>query len=230
MTIDDAGFGASALATTHLVQLVDVDGLTLLDRFSYPSDPGDGVSLHRISLTEADSVANWAATPCGSTPGAIDCPTSADVTTYVSFWVDRYGDEGGIYWYQAIGWPDWHDPLCELLIVCDGTGNGFHYRENFPAASAFGFQNPYPDHSILFVERSSPTDDCGGIASSCTNATFTVPPGSFATVPASSLGYYFARTDGPSLNSLDWFGGDPELYWTIPPDGILAPFYVDVSS
>jgi hypothetical protein len=228
MTIDDSSFGSSSLATTHLVQLIDADGITILDRFGYPSDPGDGVSLHRISLTAADSASNWTATPCGSTPGAIDCPTTNDVTTYVSFWADRYGDESGIYWYQTIGWPNWHDPICELLIVCDGASNHFHYRDNFPATSAFSFQNPYPDYSVMFVERSSPTDDCGGMPGNCTNATFVVAPGIQATVPASSLGYYFARTDGPSLNSLDWFGGDPDLYWTIPPDGILAPFHVEV--
>ena len=25
-----------------------------------------------------------------------------------------------------------------------------------------------------------------------------------------------------------WFGGDPNLYWSIPPDGIMAPFSVEV--
>ncbi len=229
MTIDDNSFGASSLATTHLVQLLDADGITLLDRFAYPSDPGDGVSLHRISLTATDSAANWAATSCGSSPGAIDCPTNDEVTTYVSFWVDRYGSESGIYWYQAIGWPAWHDPLCELLIVCEGPLNDFHYRDNFPAPSSFSFQNPYSDYSVIFVERDSPTDDCGGITGNCTNQSFVVAPGEQTTVPASSLGYYFARTDGPSLNTLDWFGGDPSLYWTIPPDGILAPFSVEVN-
>ena len=49
--------------------LYDVDQLTLLDRFRYPSDPGDGVSLYRISLTVADSAENWAGTPCGASPG-----------------------------------------------------------------------------------------------------------------------------------------------------------------
>ena len=72
-------------------------------------------------------------------------------------------------------------------------------------------------------------NDCGGIAGNCTNASFTVPPGAQAVVPASSPGYYFARTDGPSLNALDWFGGDPHLYWSIPPDGILTPFTVEVA-
>ncbi len=229
MTIDDSAFGGSSLATTHLVQLVDTDGITLLDRFAYPSDPGDGISLHRVSLVAVDSAGNWTASSCGSSPGAIDCSSNPDATSYVSFWADRYGNESGIYWYQAIGWPEWHDPICEFLIVCDAPASSFAYRDNFPAPSAFDFQNPYSDYSVVFVERSSPTDDCGGIAGNCTNQSFVVAPGELATVPASSLGYYFARTSGPSLNTLDWFGGDPSLYWAIPPDGILTPFSVEVA-
>ncbi|MBN1770964.1 MAG: lamin tail domain-containing protein, partial [Deltaproteobacteria bacterium] len=229
VTIDDANFGSSGLATTHLVQLVDADGITLLDRFGFPSDPGDGVSLHRISLRVVDSAANWAPSSCGAGPGALDCPGASTAASYVSFWADRYGDEAGIYWYQAIGYPDWHDPFCELNVVCDGTLNSHHYRPNFPAAHPFAFQNPYRSHGVVFVERSSPTDDCGGMSGTCTAARFTVPPGALATVPASSRGWYFARTDGPTLNVLDWFGGDPALYWAIPPDGILAPFLVEVT-
>ena len=47
-------------------------------------------------------------------------------------------------------------------------------------------------------------------------------------MPASALGYYYAQTTGPSLNSYDWFEGDPDRYWALPPDGILAPFQVEV--
>jgi hypothetical protein len=228
VTIDDNNFGSSGMATTHWATLYDIDGITLLDRFRHPSDPGDGVSLYRVSIATADSAENWAATPCGATPGAGSCPDSHDVTSFTSFWVDRYGDESGIYWFQAIGWPEWHDPVCEFLIVCDSARNEYHYRDNIPAPSAFAFRNPYPDYRVVFVERSGPTDDCGGAAGECTAARFIVAPGAMATVPASSLGYYFARTDGPSLNTLDWFGGDPDLYWSIPPDGVLAPFTVEV--
>ena len=112
--------------------------------------------------------------------------------------------------------------------MCDSARNEYHYRDNIPAPSAFAFRNPYPDYRVVFVERSGPTDDCGGAAGECTAARFIVAPGAMATVPASSLGYYFARTDGPSLNTLDWFGCDPDLYWSIPPDGVLAPFTVEV--
>ncbi len=228
VTIDDANFGASGIATTHWVALYDWDGITLLDEFRYPTDPGDGVSSYRISLTMANDASNWAATPCGSTPGAGSCPGSNDVSTFTSFWVDRYASEAGIYWHQAIGWPPWHDPSCETSIVCPGGAYGYTYRDNFPAPQAFTFENPYSDYAVVFTERSSPEDDCGGISDGvCPGASVRVEPGATAQVPASALGYYYAQTVGPGLNTLDWFGGDPELYWSLPPDGILAPFMVE---
>jgi hypothetical protein len=226
LTVDDASIGSSGLATTHEVSLYDVDGLTLLGSFRYPSDPGDGTSLYAMSLTAIDSAANWAATPCGATPGTSSCPGGADVTTFTSFWVDHNMSEGGISWYQAIGWPPWHGGSCELEIVCPGGLYGYTYRDNFPAPVAFDFVNPYTTHSVVFEERSGPTHTCDP----CGTATVTVGPGEARTVPASSLGYYYAVTDGPTLNSLDWAFGDPDLYWALPPDGILAPFIVEVPS
>ena len=85
------------------------------------------------------------------------------------------------------------------------------------------FKNPYSQHTVVFVERASPTDAC---QDPCPNATFSVAPGAVQAVPLSSLGYYFAYTTGPTLNSLDWYQGDPALYWALPPDGTLAPFSV----
>ncbi|MCZ7677477.1 MAG: lamin tail domain-containing protein [Sandaracinaceae bacterium] len=224
VTISDTNFGSAGIATTHGVTLYDADGITALDAFRHPSDPGDGVSLYRISLVVADSAANWAATPCGSTPGRASCPSSADVTSYTSFWIDRDGSEGGHYWHQAIGWPV-HGGDCELLIVCTGGLYGYDYRDNVPAPASFSFTNPYPDRPIVFEERSSPTDRC---MDPCPNATFTVDPGATRTVPASSLGWYFVVSGGPTLNAFDWWGGDPDRYWALPPDGVLAPFSVEV--
>jgi hypothetical protein len=230
VTLDDSAFGASGITTGSWATLYDADGITLLDRFKYPSDPGDGVSLFRVSLTATDSAANWMATPCNKTPGAGACPGGAEVTSYTSFWADRYRDESGIAWVQAIGWPSWHDPDCEFEIVCDGPNNNYHYRDNFFAPVAFAFTNPYPrDYAVHFEERSSPTDDCGGRSGDgCAGGSFTVQPGQTAQVPASALGYYYAQSVGPELNTLDWFGGDENLYWALPPDGTLAPFTVEV--
>ncbi|MBN1945241.1 MAG: lamin tail domain-containing protein [Bradymonadales bacterium] len=224
LTIDDSNFGSSSMATTHHVSLYDVDGLTILDAFRYPSDPGDGYSLYRISLAVADSAANWDATPCGATPGTNTCPDSSDVTSYTSFWVDKNMSEGGIWWYQAIGWPQWYYGYCDELIVCPTSPYGYTYRDNFPAAQPFQFTNPYSAHSVLFQERNGPTHTCDP----CGTAEFIVLPGEVRQVPASSLGYYYAQTVGPTLNAYDWFDGDPDRYWALPPDGILAPFTVEV--
>ena len=73
VTVGDATFGSSGLATTHWVTLYDVDGITLLDEFRYPSDPGDGVSLCRVSLTAPDDDSNWIASPSFSSPGDGAC-------------------------------------------------------------------------------------------------------------------------------------------------------------
>ena len=223
-TVDDNNFGSSGMATTHLVTMYDIDGITLLDAFRYPSDPGDGVSLYRVSLTVIDSADNWAGTPCGATPGLGSCPGSHDVTSFTSFWADQNMSEGGIYWYQAIGYPEWYAESCEEFIVCPTSLYDYTYRENFPAPLAFEFRNPYDAHSVLFQERSSPTHTCDP----CETPTVTVGPGEVREVPASALGYYYAQTIGPRLNSFDWFEGDPDRYWALPPDGILAPFTVEV--
>ncbi|MBN2361771.1 MAG: lamin tail domain-containing protein, partial [Deltaproteobacteria bacterium] len=225
VTINHSNFGGGSLATNHLITLYDADGVTALDRYRYPSDPGEGVSLSRLSTSAVDSATNWAATPCGATPGAASCPGGDSVLSYTSFWLDRNASEGGIYWYQAIGWPERGAGSCEESIVCTGGAYGYDFRDNFPAPAAFGFANPYAEYTVTFVERSSPTDPC---TDPCTNAAIAVGPAQSATVPASSLGYYFAITSGPSLNALDWFGGDPERYWALPPDGTLAPFTVEV--
>ncbi|MBM4396647.1 MAG: lamin tail domain-containing protein, partial [Deltaproteobacteria bacterium] len=230
VTIPDASFGAGGIATTHGVAVYDADGITLLDRFAFPSDPGDGVSLFRVNLNAVDSAGNWSATPCDATPGTASCPDGGDVATYASFWVDRDGSEAGHFWHQAIGWPEWARDDCELLIVCTGALGTYDYRDNFPAPAAFIFENPYPKHSVVFVERSGPTDRCSVDGNPCPNPAVSVGPGKTAVVPASGLGWYYAQTTGPSLNTLDWFGGDADKYWALPPDGTLPPFTVEVTA
>jgi hypothetical protein len=225
MTIVDNAFGTSGLATTHVITLYDVDGITVLDGFRWPSDPGEGVSLSRVSLTGADSAANWIATPCGASRGRARCQGGDAVTYDMSFWVDRDGGEAGHYWYQAIGRPAGAGGTCLWLVVCTGGEHGYDFRDNFPAPAAFSFTNPYTAHTVTFEERSGASDAC---TDPCPNAKTAVGPGQTATIPASSLGYYYAVTSGPTLNSLDWFGGDFDKYWALPPDGTLAPFSVEV--
>ena len=69
VTIGDATLGNSGIATTHWIAIYDEDRSTKLDEFQCPSDPGDGVSLYRISLNADNNCDNWAASPRGSSPG-----------------------------------------------------------------------------------------------------------------------------------------------------------------
>lgn len=221
VTLSDTAFGSSGLATTHVITLYDADGITALDKFRYPSDPGEGISLSRVSVTAADSAANWVATSCNATPGSGSCPTTGLAT---SFWVDADKSEGGHVWEQAIGWPEWYRLGCENMVVCTGGAYPYSYQDNLVAQQGFSFTNPYTSYSVVFVERAGPTDWCG---ENCyTNASVTVAPGATQTVPASSLGYYYAHTSGPTLNGLDWYNDDPALYWALPPAGKLATFSV----
>ncbi len=63
----------NGLSTSDPVSLWESNGVTRIDRFSFPSNPGNGVSVEKISIEEGDIYANWAACPCGATPGTENC-------------------------------------------------------------------------------------------------------------------------------------------------------------
>ncbi len=44
-----------------------------IDTYSYPVDPGNGVSREKVDVTGDDLPENWAASPCGTTPGEPNC-------------------------------------------------------------------------------------------------------------------------------------------------------------
>jgi hypothetical protein len=70
LTTDDSAI-ASGLSVSDPVMLYEADGATLIDSFSFPMDPGDGVSIDRVDLAVGDVESNWAASDCasGSTHG-----------------------------------------------------------------------------------------------------------------------------------------------------------------
>jgi hypothetical protein len=227
VTVGDAAFGSGGIATTHRVTLYDVALYDLgasnqLDQFLCPSDPGDGVSLYRISLKAPDNSANWAASPSNASPGKAYDPNSCCVNTFVSFWADRHTDDKSRSWVQAIGWPYWYDTLNGADIVSADGESLFTYRYNIPAPQAFEFTNPYTDYEVIFEDRNSPTDTGLG-----TETKIRISPNVTTLVPASSLGYYYAYTEGPVINT-QWSDEDPSLLFSTPPDGILAPFFVEI--
>jgi len=64
----------NSLATTDPITLLASDGLTAVSTYSFPFNPGNGVSVERIG-TAPDEAVSWIASPCasGSSPGAANC-------------------------------------------------------------------------------------------------------------------------------------------------------------
>ena len=80
LTTGDTTVG-NGLTTSDDITLYESDGSTIIATFSYPTDPGDGVSMEMYNLDNGDASGNWRASQCtdGSSPGAAHCfPESGD--------------------------------------------------------------------------------------------------------------------------------------------------------
>ncbi len=72
LTVGNTTLG-NGLSTTDPISLWEANGVTPVDRFSFPANPGNGVSIEKVSVDEGDILSNWKACPCGATPGAENC-------------------------------------------------------------------------------------------------------------------------------------------------------------
>ena len=63
----------NGLSVSDPISLWEADGQTIIDRYSHPFDPGNGISIERISAEEGDIPVNFIASPCGSSPGLDNC-------------------------------------------------------------------------------------------------------------------------------------------------------------
>jgi hypothetical protein len=82
VTTGDTNVG-NGLTTSDEVSLLEPDGTTVIATFSYPVDPGDGVSLEMVVRTNGDVSGNWRASECvdGHSAGTDPCfPPSGDPT------------------------------------------------------------------------------------------------------------------------------------------------------
>ena len=71
LTTGDTTVG-NGLTTADDITLYEDDGSTIIATFSYPADPGDGVSMEMYNLENGDTSNNWRASQCadGCSPGA----------------------------------------------------------------------------------------------------------------------------------------------------------------
>ena len=75
LTTDDSNIG-SGLSTDDPLYLYESDGLTAVDQFTHPWDPGNAISVERIEVSAEDSATNWRKSLCssGTSPGQGTCP------------------------------------------------------------------------------------------------------------------------------------------------------------
>ena len=75
LTTDDSTLG-SGLSTSDEVYLYESDASTFVDSFTYPWDPGNGVSIEKVTIGSGDVESNWQESPCtaGASPGQGSCP------------------------------------------------------------------------------------------------------------------------------------------------------------
>ncbi len=73
LTTGDTTLG-SGLATTDDVFFFEPDGSTLIDSFTSPTNPGNGISIEKEDLLGGDVLSNWRDAACGPTPGDVNCP------------------------------------------------------------------------------------------------------------------------------------------------------------
>ncbi len=72
LTVGDSRLGNS-LAVGDPVSLLLDDGVTVLSTYSQPFNPGNGVSAERTAPDAPDDEASWVPSPCGATPGRVNC-------------------------------------------------------------------------------------------------------------------------------------------------------------
>ncbi len=75
LTTGDLTIGDGLSNASDPVNLFDTDGTTLLDSFSFPSDPGNGNSIEKVDYSVGDVSSNWAASTCpiGHSVGRLSC-------------------------------------------------------------------------------------------------------------------------------------------------------------
>jgi hypothetical protein len=75
LSTDDSTI-CSGLSTDDPVSLYENDATILVDSFSFPTNPGNAISIERVDIATGDVTTNWRASTCGtgSSPGQGTCP------------------------------------------------------------------------------------------------------------------------------------------------------------
>ncbi|MFH1466121.1 MAG: lamin tail domain-containing protein [Pseudomonadota bacterium] len=125
VTTGDTTLG-NGLTTSDKITLYETDGSTVIATFSYPTDPGDGVSLELYDLETGDAAGNWRVSQCASgySPGAAHCfPESGDQADLIITEVMANPATEASGEYVEIYNPTTTDIDCAGLIIEDDDGS-----------------------------------------------------------------------------------------------------------
>lgn len=78
LTVGNAKIG-SGLSNSDPITLSTPGGVAVVDTFSHPFDAGNGVSVEKDTAEDGDIATNWVASPCGRTPGSMNCASGLDI-------------------------------------------------------------------------------------------------------------------------------------------------------
>ena len=73
LSVEDSANLGSGLSTNDSVYLFDASGALPISSFSFPFDPGLGVSVEIDAIEDGDTLGNWIASPCMHSAGAPNC-------------------------------------------------------------------------------------------------------------------------------------------------------------
>jgi len=75
LTTPDATLGNGLANGSDPVTLYDTDGTTVIDSWTFPTDPGNGISIEKVDVATGDIASNWAASTCpeGHSAGRLAC-------------------------------------------------------------------------------------------------------------------------------------------------------------
>ena len=222
LTTGDTRLG-NGLTTSDHVTLYEADGATVAATFSFPTDPGDGVSMEMVDLSTGDAAGNWRPSACasGSSPGAAHCfPESGDpaalvITEVLANAVDESTGE-----YVELYNPTDTEIDAAGLVVRDGGGftdtlSGFQGGSTLIGAHAhalildgqYAYEYYLPTDITLLTAGTTIGNGLGN-----TTDTLTLLESDGSTV-IDSFSWPMATSDAVSVEKVDYAGGDVESNW-----------------
>ncbi len=220
VTTGDTTLG-NGLTTSDEITLYESDGTTIIATFSYPKDPGDGVSMEMYDLDTGDASGNWRASVCadGSSPGAEHCfPESGDPADLVITEVMANAETESTGEYVEVYNTSEGDIDLAGLVISDGS-----YTDTLASFNSFSTLLGPGEHGLIIDEGYSfdyylPTDivvvsagkTIGNGLSTTDSVTLYDTDGTTTIDSYTSMG---DPGDGVSAEKIDYSAGDSSSNW-----------------